>query len=48
MIDLILHALFGIFIGICIVLMVDGYFSIKERRRRFDEEADKYLQPPAA
>ena len=37
------HMLFGAFIGACVLLMVDGWLAIKERRRRFDEETDKYL-----
>jgi hypothetical protein len=35
--------LFGAFIGLCVYLMIDGYIAIRERRRRFDEETDKYL-----
>jgi hypothetical protein len=35
--------LFGAFIGLCVYLMIDGYIAIRERRRRFDEETDKYV-----
>jgi hypothetical protein len=34
--------LFGAFIGLCVYLMIDGYIAIRERRRRFDEETEKY------
>ena len=44
MTDIIMHGAFGIFIGLCLVFMVDGYFAIKERRERLYEETDKYLR----
>ena len=37
------YLLLGAFFGVCAYLVVDGYFALKERRRRFDEETDKYL-----
>jgi hypothetical protein len=40
-----MDALFGVFIGICIMLIIDGYRAQKEYQRsrdRFFEETDKY------
>ena len=36
--------LFGAFVGLCVYLMCDGYMALRERRRRLDEETDKYLR----
>ena len=42
MTDYLLGLLFGSFIGVCCYLILDGYMALRERRRRFDEETDKY------
>ena len=39
--------LFGVFIGVCVYLMVDGYRAHKEyrrRRERWFKESDKYAR----
>jgi hypothetical protein len=38
-----MDALFGVFIGICLCLIVDGYKAEKERRRRYYDEVDRHF-----
>jgi hypothetical protein len=39
----VLHFAFGVGIGVCVYLTIDGYMATREHRSRFDKETDKYL-----
>jgi len=38
-----MDALFGVFVGILLCLIVDGYKAEKERRRRVENEIDRHF-----